>query len=197
MKKNEKEELVITKENYRGYCELYRINNFSSREDEVLFKKTLNSAIIVGLICLGCAVISSLLFNGPSTLGGIVSISEILAFVLFEIGNLGYYFKKVSDICRNQREKLQEDYPNIDIHVKNKVLTEALERVGILTYTRGESGLVYRCIDFAGYENYLKCEEVRNEHLEETKYDKYMVNPEIEEEELEKVKQKVKSLGTR
>ncbi len=95
-------------------------------------------------------------------------------------------------------KSIQEKYPYVNTKINNRVLTKALAQAKVIERKRYTGDLEFNINEYdsniVNYENYLKAEEIKEDYLKETKYKSVSVNSQIPEEELERVKTKVKTL---
>jgi len=177
----EQEKLVITKENYKGYVELYKtINtNFENRE-ELIIKTLINFGVIL----------LSLLITIPLDIQGLLPnvVKHIQCTTLIVVEAFIYikHLKKTSDYTKKQLQNVKEKYPYVDMEIKKEELERSLVEAKVVTRDKYE----YVFKSEKSCEDYWKAEEIKEKYFEETKYDKYIVNPEITQEELEKPKVK-------
>lgn len=183
----ENENLVITKDNYKGYVELYKKRfNMNCNLRKLAYRTLIPFAMLPLVI-----IITAVLKNGIIPIG--LSVLETVVFVGAGSTNLIIFFNKKNDIENKNDKEVVEEYPYVNINVSDYELEDALIEAKILTY-KYKNNVRYEYLDIEGYENYLKCEEEKEKYLEETKYDGYVVNPGVTQEELERVKEKVKKL---
>lgn len=190
MKKEE--EIVINKDNYKGYVELYKKQHFLTDEEYRYQMKVLGNGVIIfvgGIVLLALTAPFIALGKIFSTMFYL----ESTALIVSEIGIGLIGSKKMSDMKKEKYYSIKKEYPYIDVNIDSDTLEKALENAGIIEKEFSDGRFILN-LKVDEYENYLKVEEVKQKYLEETKYDKYLINPPIEEEELEKVKVKIKSL---
>lgn len=84
-----------------------------------------------------------------------------------------------------------QNYPHVEVNISRYALKESLVQARVILYKFDACDCVV-ILDKNACKSYLKAEEVRENYLRETRYDKYIVNPGVEKQELEKAK--VKSL---
>lgn len=191
--KKEKKKIIINKDNYKGYVELYKAYYYPTKEEFYLQKKEFKKAIKVYLIGLGIAVVTSpLCFFGP--IAKMIFDIQLTTWLACLIGTGIVGLKEFYDLKKQRIKAVRKKYPYVDTNVKRDCLQKSLEDVGIIQY-KFKNRLCFAHLKVEEYEKkYSKAEEVKENYFKETKYDKYVVNPRIEEQELEKVKVKVKSL---
>ena len=117
--------------------------------------------------------------------------------------SLGFFispFIYAYELYKEKRNKIEKEYPNIDINVETEELIEALKNAEILKYEK-KNDITYRELDKDGYLKFLekekrkkeyisKCENIKNEVVRDYKIVQNDFS--IDEEQLEKVKVKVK-----
>ena len=164
----EKEKLVITKDNYKGYVELYKAKTMLNIDDSDYIDKLIKKMLIIfGLCCIPIFLTMPLELTGLLTKGVVNCELMLLALCPMAMAAKIYYTfnsltkKNVSDVKDN------------------------LEEVKILV----NDGNI-ECLKVDEYENYLKIEELKKDYLQETKYDGYVIDLEIEKIELDKPKVK-------
>lgn len=192
MKKKEKN-ITINKDNYKGYVELYKVQQFLTNKKNSDIDKCASS-ILKLFFCVATVMMAFLFLQPAGLIIGTILKVLILLYAASVIGINVKYFKQYFDIKREKVGVVQKDYPYVEANTSKDVLEESLAQAGIIRYEFNEIACSV-ILDIKMYENsYSKAEEIKENYLEETKYDKYVVGPKIEKEELEKVKVKVKSL---
>lgn len=170
----EKEKFEINKENYKGYVELYKLfyGDTEFDNDTSRFFKS-------GLIAAGITLISLLL--------PVVSVSLVnpvlITFIGFEISNIIYYLGKTSNNHKRKLEDIKKKYPYINIKTERVELEKALIKNKIIIDKHD-----YYELSVSNYEKYSKCEEIKENYFEETKYSCYDTNCDIQKIELDKPK---------
>lgn len=143
------------------------------------------NAFTIGLVVITLCVPSIVTMLGSS----IVLLLSIGTDVLVIINHR--YLKRKLKI-------LQEKYPYLDLKIDSYDLTKALADAKVIEHKRYTGDIEFNIGEYDSnieeYENYLKAEEIKENYFQETKYERYMINPEVSHEELERVKTKVKSL---
>lgn len=184
----ENEKLVITKDNYKGYVELYKERTTTSEKEYDCSTRWGIKALTVGFIAF-LLVVANLAFPYyPLALK-----LEIVLFFVAEFVIRCDYNKKHKMIEKEKDNLVKEKYSYVDIEISTNELKKALCEAKILIYEYKNNDR-FEYLEIEKYENYLKCEEEKEKYFEETKYDGYVVNPKIQPEELEKVEEKVKKL---
>lgn len=118
--------------------------------------------------------------------------------LLEEIGGSKYRdFASVSEffdskIVEKKFGHLQKKYPNMNSSVTYNELKTALQNANILKLEQGRYVL-----DIGGYQNYIECERVRDEVIREYVYRAIENDFSILDEELQKAKEKVKTVINR
>lgn len=187
MKKEDKN-IIIDKDNYKGYVELYRVKCFPSNEEDTYLKRWIKKFAIIFL----CAI--PITFTVP--LQTFIPIMEIITniglfiWMTIELSVAGIGIKNLSSLRKEKYQAVKNKYPYVDISVSEYTLKKSLEDVGIIQ-KKYEDHFCIMQLKVEEYEKYLKAEEIKENYFEETKYDSYVVNPPIEQEELEKVKVKL------
>lgn len=180
----EREKLIINKDNYKGYAELYRFRRFTFYKECGInqIKLIKKSSIAFGVVLM------SILITAPFISLGLLPNIAIIEAVAF-MPTLGFfsieYFKKTNNYKKKHIENIKLKYPYVDTEIKIDELEHSLIEAKIITVNNNEY-----TFNPKRYENYLKVEEEKEKYFEETKYDRYIVNPEIKEKELEKPKVK-------
>lgn len=189
--KKENKNIVINKDNYKGYVELYEIHRsgleFHIDEKLILmFVKLLTAVLFTLILVLFFTILNPIVAKMLMDLGCAI-------LLVGEVATIGICIKDYVFATKKKYKEIKSNYPYVDIHISKESLEKSLEEVGIVKHEH-KNGLYFTILQIEKYENYLKMEEIKENYLEETKYDKYVVSPRIEEQELEKVKVKVKSL---
>lgn len=112
----------ITKENCKGYCELFEAHHFNDKENTRIIK---NSAAAYTVILFALIIYQSM---------GIP-----LVFIEFSclatISFIGYAVTRNKIDLSNKKKKIAKKYPNIDTKIKFDELELALVKANILNYT--------------------------------------------------------------
>ena len=177
------EKLMINKENYEGYTELYRARRFFSKKSREHYEKIGKKiAIFFGVTApIGLLAMISVAVLG---LTGVVKLLSFMTFMApWIIAPIVAWYTQ-NRLIKKQIAEVKEKYEYVDTDIKTEELEKSLEKANILKYKYGDR------LDIEGYKDYLKAEEVKEKYFEETRYDGYRVNPEITQEELEKPKVK-------
>lgn len=144
-----KEELIITKDNYKGYAKLYDTYFFDKRDEPRIYKAILGGVFMVDIGF--CGVIFSpvpLLFSAVLPL------------------SIGMTIGSVRDIILEKQDELKKQYPNLNYKIPKQELEESLKDAGIVTKDRHG----YSSIDIQGFENRIqKYVEEKKTYLEEQK----------------------------
>lgn len=186
MEKVEKN-LVINKDNYKGYVELYKAYRFNSEEQNNFIERFIDASKYYLVSSPLLIILAPLLVINP--------VCEAIAFTIFGI----YIGSGISAGCfaiiknnqlRNMKfQRVIEKYPYVDLDIKRENLEKSLEDAKILQYEHTDNECL-PVLKVTGYEEYLRAEEIKKNYFEETKYDKYVVNPEIEEMAIDEGKTK-------
>lgn len=183
----EKEKLVINKDNYKGYAELYAFKRQGIYcEDYTIWNNYIKKLLIFFGIAVAVLMIT-LPLNKLALLPEIIKYIEIL---LLWIGVSGFtvdYIIKLNNYKKKKINQIKEEYPYVDTKIDILELEKSLEEARIITYEHRDSYTI-EIMDVKGYENYIKCEEIKENYLEETKYKGYQINPMITDKELPKPK---------
>lgn len=171
------EELKITKDNYKGYCELYKKLYNLDMDSE---KKVVISMFKVFLILI-------LLLNGIRLLKIPSLIADIYLIAICPVAAIGSYTKINKNVENKKKEDVKSNYPYVDVDINKEVLENALKKANILK-NEDNQGI----LDIKGYENYLKAEEIKEDIYEKEKYFITDVEQIIPLEEMQKAKVKVK-----
>ena len=192
MKKDE--ELVITKDNYKGYFEL-----FTAKQKGKRFVPNEEGLIYVEKITRKMLIISMALVLG--LLGFFIPAPLIMIALCVGYAIMSSTYGMIHDVYMYEKLKyksIQEKYPYVNTKINNRVLTKALAQAKVIERKRYTGDLEFNMNEYdsniVNYENYLKAEEIKEDYLKETKYKSVSVNSQIPEEELERVKTKVKTL---
>jgi len=187
----EKEELIINKDNYKGYVELYKAKkNMDDNGFEYIMGLVmiLLAILAFSLTLMECTLIIDIFIS----VSPIVTMFEILALCGVEaiVGTIG--IKNIFNRY-NKRKKIinevKQKYPYVDVKVNDYMLKSSLEKSKIITYEIKNNESVEK-LDVISYENYLKAEKIKERYIQETKYDSYIINAGISNNELEKPKVK-------
>lgn len=170
-----KKQLEITKDNYEGYLELYKL-----QQKKLSFGKNIIRKIISGISALIVTYFTILsFFSGsvPLILGTMIGLS------LCSVAIDDYV---INCLKNKELKKLQKEYPYLDLNKKNGQIEEALKKVN-----KGKTTL-----DNKKWQNYYACEEIRKETLtsENRQYQSYIYESNEPEISSKEVKQKVKVL---
>lgn len=176
------EKLKITPENYEGYCELYK--KYFISDDKLIknyFKPVFKTFCLTGALFIGIAI-----FKAPPFILNLATANfAIMPFVV-----LG---KTICTQKKDREKYFETNYPNINEKVSFSELREALEKAKILKYVHHGSNC-FQELDIKGYLNYIECEKIKNEVINENTHEIAQVNFNIPDSELEKVKVKVKTM---
>ena len=176
----ENDKLVITKDNYKGYIELYKTRTHLRKEENNIRKKVINKIGVSFIVLLIVMLITNIL----GLLSDIVAFISFSAFLATEVSFVFKFMKEIDCYYKKKDNGVKEKYPYVDIEFSTNQILKSLEKVKIISYNAKDE-LKFNVKE---YEDYLKIEEVKKEYLEETKYDGYVVSPKIQKEELEKPK---------
>lgn len=168
--------LIINKDNYKGYVELYNARTYIGKD---LLKML--AVFLIGILVFG---VTAPLY-AFELIGINVITLEILCLCGVEISLAINTIKNKHKMKKNKIYDIKQEYPYVDIKIKDSELEKSLEEAKIITYS--EDGC-YVELNVNEYENYLKVEEYKEKYFDETKYDKYIVNPKIAKEQFEKPK---------
>lgn len=167
-----KKEIEITKDNYEDYVKLYdRRTTYSDLEQQRYVKIWLSSVFIpIFAIC-------------PVGLISIEILKMLIEVLCAGTACFNLIFGGIIICDRDHEKRVNKEFPNINTEIETKELKKILEKVHIIT--KGK-------IDVAAYENNLKCEQIKEKMLEEDRREEYDTS--ISEEELQRIKGKVKKL---
>ena len=192
-----KESITIDKNNYKGYVELYKeyekFSNDFIKKDTPLQKKFFSVLIFVGFSYILAAII------GISFRTLALALDEIFELILkFDaclfmgtmvatpIASFSNY-KKCEKIFKKNIDLLYKKYPYLNINISEEELVKILKEAKILEkeYIDGSRESIWNIEE---YENKIKIEKMLEEYFEETKYNSYVINPEITQEQYDKPK---------
>ena len=177
------EKLKITPENYKGYCELYKSRYFIKSDE---FMKTYFCPVFKTFCLTGTLLIGIAIFKVPTFILNLATANfAIMPFVV--------YGKTIWNEKKNRKKYFETNYPNINGKVSLIELREALEEAKILKYVYHGSEH-FQELDIKGYSNYIECEKIKNEVINDHTYEIAQCAFSIEDEELEKAKVKVKTM---
>lgn len=189
-----KEQIItIHKDNYKGYVKLYKLQQIISKKRQENLQKYLISILLI-FATTAISLITTSIFAQTLKL----SLDYLLMFE-GTIGVLGVEAisiitdKKIKKFKTEKYQALAKEYPYVELDTKETVLEDSLENVGLLSCQHLDKVCIVS-LRVEEYETVLKMEEIKDELLQETKYDRYVINPEITEEDLKGQKVKVKSL---
>lgn len=146
--------------------------------------------MILGIMGFGLVLIAStLLVDVFISILPLVTIFEVLALCGAEIivGTIG--IKNIFNKRKKSLNKIKQKYPYVDVKINDYELKVSLEKAKIITYELKNNESVEK-LDVISYENHLKVEKIKEQYIQETKYDSYIINPGIDNDELEKTKVK-------
>lgn len=180
----EKEKLVITKDNYKGYVELYKAKTMLNIDDSDYIDKLIKKMLIIfGLCCIPIFLTMPLELTGLLTKG--VVNCELMLLALCPMAMAAKIYYTFNSLTKKNVSDVKDKYSYVDTKIDVIKLKESLEEVKILV----NDGNI-ECLKVDEYENYLKIEELKKDYLQETKYDGYVIDLEIEKIELDKPKVK-------
>lgn len=168
--------IKITKENYEGYCELYKSFHFSNEDNKKLGRNT----CLVLAVLLFCMIALPIL----QVSGTVIGISCYTSLALVAATFIGTAMKLTKDKLKD----IKATYPELEVKVDFDELVDALENAKILKYKDAKK--TEFVLDLEAFNQNLKCEEEFNKYIEETKYQAIEIVHEIPEEQLEKAKVK-------
>jgi len=171
------ERIEITKENYEGYVELFKTHYFTEEENKKIGRHTCLAMVVL----LASMIALPILQASTSTIGIACYSSLALVAVAFIGTAVGSTNKK--------KKEIKEKYPDIDTKVDFDELSDALVAANILKF-KDKSRTEYN-IDLDAFTKANECKEILDNYIEETKYQPIEIEPEINEEQLEKARQKV------
>lgn len=174
----------ITKKNYEGYYELGKIKLLDPLKYEKYAKRFAKIELVMFILFI-------LLVSFNVSLGIILPIIPCAVAIVTTYRN---YSKKI--------KKLKEKYPYVDDKISKDELTKGLEDANILKYEK-KNNIINYVLDKEGYLELLeeiktkneyidKCNTIKNEVLRNHKI--VQDDFSISDEELEKVKVKIKTL---
>lgn len=181
-------DLEITKENYKGYIELFKRKMNDTIMDEDYCQKNIRETIYgYSLVALPIFTILALPHIIVITSMGIVIIAIIAGVTLSTC-----HYKKKEKQSREEFQLLKLEYPDVE-NYNFCDLFRALGKANIIKY-ENETNI----IDVKGYEDNLRYEEVKEKYLNEVEHNYF--NTEIciiNDETREKVKLKTKKYMNR
>jgi len=176
------QKLEITPDNYEGYCELRKV--YYSSKNSMDTKSTV-LYVVFYFILYFIAVFTNLFLIGIP-----VTIMMLATPFIITKKYLTKNFKKI-----------KEKYPYVDTNFNLDDIENALKDVEILKYHR-DGNILIEEIDIKGYleniekQKYInKCEKIKNNILNENKYENFQNDFCVDEEQLDKVKIKIKKLN--
>lgn len=174
----------ITPENYEGYCELYKSKFMGNDEVKSDIKYILKLAIFTGI-----------LFVGSVFLGAPAAIVYLLA-VNFAVVPTITFLRRISKKTKSLREDISNRYSNINVNLnfdelENMLIDAKILKCGVV------NGQYCKELDIEGYKNYIKCEKLKQEFIDEYKKAPLEFDYSIPFQEFEKTKVKVKTIGKR
>ena len=182
--------IKITLDNHEGYYKLYKLRSLSIDEKDI--KNNIDKLIIIGTI--------EVLNFTLSTVFNILNLGLLEATMI--LGFFASPFIYAYKVYKQKRDKIEKDYPNIDIDVETEELKEALKKAKILKYEK-QNDIVTYVLDKDGYLKFLKeekrnleyikkCDNIKNEVIRE--YNFIGNDFSIDEQQLTNAKQKIKIL---
>lgn len=175
------DKIKITKENYKGYIELYEHNEYLDFPGLKILKATLVS-ISVWLILT--AVISSI---------------NAIGFNLMIYGSITICCEAISSAVANRikiKKELKKKYPFIDYSIKQKELEEILTKNNLLYHNKQTNTyVIYKSGDIKLFEE-EKQNKIASKHKVQEAIN-FSKNQNILSSELQEEKVKVKTLGSR
>lgn len=172
------EEVKITKENYKGYVELYKHYMKMDFPSTEIFRKVFSVVII-------CTILSSLMFY----------FSPFYSFCFGIISNFAFTIGGIINSVINRiktKQELKRKYPFINYDIKKKELIELLIKNNILQYNSNTKTYILQERNHIE-QSQKTFEDCKVELDRITSFDIKKDNLLIEEE----TKQKVKTLGSR
>lgn len=189
--------LIITKDNYKGYVELCKLKEnlliMSEDKNNKMVKSMTAKIEILASVILVFGI--SILISVPIIIGVVIGVIGVLDLVsmVCDIWMIILGQKKQENYEKEKYKFIQEEYPYVDTKIDIYTLKAVLlKKTKLIQYGMRDNGDIYTIYRVNAYEDYLKAEEIKEKYFLETKYKRYVVNPKMREEELEKVK--VKSL---
>jgi len=167
-------ELEITEKNYKGYLDFYLA---ADKERE---KKLSKIICIFGMSYL-VAIFTSL-FSTTLCIG--IAVCSTINFIRQAKKHIKKY-----EISDKVKKSINEKYPYVNTEKKYKELCQALLKKGIVRRENYEELICEK-----EYLNYVECEEIKKELLNERLYETTIRKPIIADKELKKAKIKVKKL---
>ncbi len=165
----------ITPENYKGYCELLKSKYVTDEQYDKYLTKMFKSGIIPGIL-----FVVSVIFHVPDVL-------ILLSILNFLVVPTAVTAKTIIDDTKKTKAELAEKYPDININMSLSRLNSMFKEAGIKNIEASS----------LEYENYVKCEEIKQEVINDWKKSPLEVEPSISADELEKAKVKVKTMSKR
>jgi len=185
---NNNENLIINKNNYKGYIELMKFR-LNAREKFIeMSSKSTNKYIKIASIESLLVFLSSIIFGGA-----IIDVVFCAGVMLFPVPTLIIALVKIDamqkKIYREYDQNIKELYNNIDTNITTDELFVLLYKTGIIeTRYPNSNRYIIDKWNIEEYENKIKIEEEFEKYLEDTKYDSYVINPEITQEQYDKPK---------
>lgn len=172
----------ITPENYEGYCELFKSRVMTTEQIDKYRLKMFMAGIIPGILFV-IAFFSQ-----------VSDILIFLAMINFFITPVAIMAKAVVGDRKKSKTKLSSKYPNINVNIATYELENMLLEAKILEI-KSIDGKICKKLDIEGYENYIKCEKIRQETMEDYKDVSFEINHFVSVDNLEKQKVKVKTMN--
>ncbi len=144
-----KEELIITKDNYKGYAKLYDTYFFDKKDEPRIYKTIIGSFFMISIGSCG------IIFSPVPLLFGVVLPLSI-----------GMTIGSVRDMILEKQDQLKKQYPELNYKISKQELEESLKEAGIVT--KDKHG--YSSVNIQEFENKIqRYEEERKKYLEEQK----------------------------
>lgn len=174
----------ITPENYKGYCELFKSKYTTNEQMDRYYIQMFKSGIIPGIL-----FVAAVMFK----VSDLLVLLSIINFIVVPPVALG---KSMIDDKKKFKKEFTSKYPDIDVNlttseIENLLMDSKILRCGVV------NGQYRKELDIEGYENYIKCENVKQEVIDDWKKLPLEGDYSISPEELEKAKVKVKTMSKR
>lgn len=171
----------VTPENYEGYCELFKSKIANNAQIDKYVTKVSKTGIIPGILVVG-----SVVFHAAD----ILVLLSIINFIL--VPPLAASISMLND-KRKLKKEFSSKYPDIDVNltiyeIENMLIDAKILKCGVV------NGQYRKELDVEGYKNYIKCEKIKQEVIDNYKKLPLEADYDVPSHELDKAKVKVKTM---
>lgn len=181
-----KEKIKITLDNCEGYTKLHEAHHFNENESNKI-----NSSIAKGFIMAAITFPAGFVLLLTDVIGAFAAAPIIFGGLASPA--IACLIQTVT-IRKKKKAAVALQYPDININISHDKLEEALEKVGILKYERDKYDELHRIYDVKGYKNCILANQIGRKMIEEQSYKRMKSDFTVSQDEMDKVKVKVKTM---